>query len=145
MTIALPPYAYVPGQTPRHPEQQFSDLQRSVTPGMSLDQLAASPAWRAGWIFLERGFCWEAHEVLEPVWMQTRPNSAERHLVQALIQTANAGLKDRMGRPRAVQRLCDLAQSHLNEARRAGGEGLMGARFDDLSEKIDTLRKATIR
>lgn len=143
--VLLPPYAYVPGQTPRHPETLFADLHRTVEADMSVDQLAATAAWRAGWVFLERGFFWESHEVLEPVWMQTRPNSAERHLVQAVIQVANAGLKARMGRVRAVGRLCDLAQTHLDASRRAGGEKLMQLRFDDLAERIDAFRIAAIR
>ena len=26
MSAALPPYAYVPGQTPRHPEDRFAEI-----------------------------------------------------------------------------------------------------------------------
>ena len=40
-----------------------------------------------------------------PVWAALPQNSVERRLVQALIQIANAGLKARMGRTKAVARL----------------------------------------
>ena len=101
----LPPHAYVPGQTPRHDASLFAALHGSVRPGMDAEALARTEAWRAGLHFLRAGYYWEAHEALEPVWMQTAPNSAARHLVQALIQAANAGLKLRMRRPRATLRL----------------------------------------
>jgi len=145
MQIALPPYAYVPGQTPRHAEDAFAHICDTVQDGMDAAALAASPAWAAGQKFFHAGFFWESHEVLEAVWMRTRPNSTERHLVQALIQTANAGLKARMQRPRAVLRLCDLAQSHLQAARAAGGAELMALRFDDLAQEIENLRQQAQR
>ena len=109
----LPPHAYVPGQTPRHDASRFAALHGSVRPGMDAEALARTEAWRAGLHFLRAGYFWEAHEALEPVWMQIAPNSPARHLVQALIQAANAGLKLRMRRPRATLRLCDLAAAHL--------------------------------
>ena len=109
----LPPHAYVPGQTPRHDASLFAVLHGSVRPGMDAEALARTEAWRAGLHFLRAGYFWEAHEALEPVWMQIAPNSPARHLVQALIQAANAGLKLRMRRPRATLRLCDLAAAHL--------------------------------
>jgi uncharacterized protein len=108
--IPTPPYAYIPGQTPRHDTQLFAGLS---VPESSSD-LTATLAWRAGLHYLENGFFWEAHEALEPVWMATRPNSTERHMVQALIQFANASLKAAMQRPKAVIRLCDIAREHLS-------------------------------
>lgn len=86
--------------------------------------LAASDAWCAGWQFLRQGYFWEAHELFEPVWMALPPNSRERALVQGVIQVANAALKARMRRPRAVLRLCDLAERHLGAAGAAGAEAM---------------------
>ncbi len=100
--VPWPPFAHVPGQTPRHAEGAF-------------DALRADPdtAWRTGCLYLSEGYFWEAHELLEAVWMAAPQASAERRLVQALIQLANAGLKARMGRPRAVARLWALAEAGL--------------------------------
>lgn len=110
------PFAHIPGQTPRHPEGAFDTLRATARAGMSEGALAASPAFRAGLHWLHTGCCWEAHEVLEAVWMACPPNSPARQLAQALIQIANARLKDRMGRPRAATRLRLIAARHLSEA-----------------------------
>ena len=121
----LPGHAYLPGQTPRHPEGAFEWLRESARAGMSADALARSEAFRAGLVYLEKGYFWEAHEVLEPVWMALPQGSAERHLLQALIQLANARLKARMGRPRAVARLGAMVLRHLADCRAAGGGAVM--------------------
>lgn len=103
--IALPDRAYVPGQGPRHPEGAFDHLRLTARPGMTVDALVRSDAWCGGLWFLAHGFFWEAHEVIEPVWMALPPNSAERRMAQAVIQLANGALKLRMGRPGAAARL----------------------------------------
>ena len=54
------------------------------------------------------------------------PASAERHLLQGLIQLANGGLKARMGRENAARRIAALADTALREAFLQGQEGLMG-------------------
>lgn len=122
----LPPFAHVPGATPRHPDGSFASLRATVRPGMAEAELAASPAFRAGLAWLHRGYFWEAHEVLEPVWMALPPDHPARHLTQALIQLANARLKDRMARPRAAARLRALAAGHLAQARQARGGAILG-------------------
>ena len=91
---------------------------------MTSAALAASDAWCAGWQFLRQGYFWEAHELLEPVWTALAPNSRERAFAQGAIQLANAALKARMGRPRAVLRLCDLAERHLVAAGPAGARAM---------------------
>lgn len=139
----LPPHAYVPGRTRRHAEDAFADLRGSVRPGMTPGELARTAAWRAGWLYLRRGYFWEAHEVLEPVWMQTPPNSVERHMVQAAIQLANAALKQRMRRPRAVRRLCDIADGHLQSC--AGRREVMGRDPRDLAAFLAGLRESAGR
>lgn len=109
--IPLPSHRYVPGRTPRHAEGAFEVFHTSVGAG----PLEQSLAWRAGWFLIERGYFWEAHEVLEPVWMALPPNAPERRFVQAVIQVANAALKLEMGRPRAALRLCGIAEGLLAE------------------------------
>jgi len=122
----LPSRAYVPGRTQRHPEGAFDTLRATACPGMTEDQLAASPALAAGLRYLHAGFHWEAHEVLEPVWLACPPNSAARRMVQALIQIANARLKDRMDRPAAAARLRGLAAAQLAEARQTRAGPILG-------------------
>lgn len=136
----IPPHAYIPGQTPRHDDALFEPLHASVLPGMTADQLCQTAAWQAGLRYLETGFFWEAHEALEPVWMQTQPNSVERHLVQALIQLANAALKERMQRPRAVIRLCDLASAHV-QACGTTQTTVMSVRLGQIDERLTALRE----
>ncbi len=96
---------YVPGITKRPEEGRYDAIRDSARHGMTPDQLAASDAFQTGLRFLHTGWFWEAHEVLEPVWMACPPNSRERALCRALIQLANARLKARMGRPQAAARL----------------------------------------
>jgi len=115
-----PSHAYVPGQSPRHPVGLF-DRFKDARPGDPLVRLAASTAWAVGQDFLREGYFWEAHEVLEALWLACPPNGAERLSVQAAIQLANAGLKARMGRLRAAARLLDIARALSAEARARGG------------------------
>lgn len=115
-------------------------LHDSVVDGMSPAELAGTAAWRAGWVYFEAGFFWEAHEVLEPVWMQTAHGSAVRHLVQGLIQLANAALKARMARPRAVLRLCEMVDDHLEACRALGGAPEMGLPVERIAQANVALR-----
>ena len=117
----LPAHAYIPGRTPRHAEGAFDSLRATARPGMTEAELAASPAMASGLRFLHAGFGWEAHEVLEPVWMACPPNSPARQMAQALIQIANARLKDRMEQPAAAARLRRIAARHLAEAQLGQG------------------------
>ncbi|MFT4959203.1 MAG: hypothetical protein ACI92Z_000276 [Paracoccaceae bacterium] len=130
--IPTPPYAYIPGQTPRHDEALFADLAASV----DCDDLTRSLAWRAGLQYLEQGFFWEAHEAFEPVWMVMPPNSAKRHMVQALIQFANASLKNAMQKPKAALRLCDIADEHLSFCKGV----VMGLNVGMWTQKVRRLR-----
>ncbi|MEP2533020.1 DUF309 domain-containing protein [Shimia sp.] len=110
MTVApdwRPPHVYVPGETARHDAGLFDRF------GFSLDDIEASERWRLAHAFIQEGYFWEAHELLEPIWMGLPPGSRERALVQGLIQLANAGLKRRMGRENAVARLAEMARELL--------------------------------
>jgi hypothetical protein len=125
--IPLPTHAYVPGDSPRHAEDAFDGLKQVDDP------LATCIAWRAGLRFFKAGYFWEAHEVWEAVWMATVANSAEKCVVQGMIQLANAGLKRRMARPKAALRLDALAESLLAEGVARGGATVMGLSPEDLT------------
>ena len=119
MTRWRPPHAYVPGQTPRHPEELFDSIKASAE-GVSPDQITSTEAWLYGLAFLKNGYFWEAHEVLEAVWMNCPQNSPEKLMTQAVIQLANARLKSKMGRLPAARRLA-------NEAHRLAEESVLRA------------------
>lgn len=136
MTVPLPPYAYVPGRTERHPEGYWDDVRATVAPGMDAQALATSDAFTAGMAFFEAGFYWEAHELWEAVWMACPPNSAEYRFVQALIQLANAELKLIMDQPRAAARLCGIAEDHLSDATRAGQGRVLGVEVEWLRAQV---------
>ena len=108
-----PDHIYIPSVTERHAEDTFEAICDTAGLNSSVDELAHSSAFKHGLMYLEEGYFWEAHEVLEPVWMALAPNSEERRFVQGLIQLANASLKLKMQRPKAVARLCGIARELL--------------------------------
>ncbi|RBI83860.1 DUF309 domain-containing protein [Rhodosalinus halophilus] len=125
-----PPHAYVPGRSPRHPEGLF-DAVRDTAEGVPVDRLAETEAWRTGLRWIDEGYFWEAHEVLEPVWMAAPPNAPERSMVRAAIQCANARLKRRMGRDRAAARLEGVVAGLLDEVALSGRSRVMGLGLDE--------------
>ena len=135
-----PDHAYVPGQSPRHAADAFHAFRDSIRPGMRPEALCRTQAWCCGLDWLRRGYFWEAHELLEPVWMALPHAAPERQMVQALIQLANAGLKGRMGRPRAVVRCLDRAGAHLERCKAAGRGSCMGLRLDMVGDWIEERR-----
>ena len=105
---------------------------------MDAAALQQSLAWQAAWPFFEEGYFWEAHEVLEPVWMALPRGSPERAFVQGVIQLANAALKQKMGKPRAVLRLCDMVEAHLAQA--GALESIMGLPVVQVRDRVQALR-----
>lgn len=130
-------WAYVPGKTPRHPEGAFDDIRQSVVSGMTAEALAQTTAFQTGLHYLETGYFWEAHEVLEPVWMALPQDSEARQFVQALIQVANAALKREMDRPKASLRLCDIAVGLLTGLR---SPIVMSVEVAAVQRRIDALK-----
>lgn len=128
--IEMPPHAYIPGQTARHPEDWFDQIKETVSADIPPDRLHQTSAWKSGLAYLEAGYFWECHEVLEAVWMQAPVGSSEREMVQAVIQLANARLKLLMGKPRAVARLCEMVRAHLDRC--PPQREVLGLRAQDL-------------
>lgn len=107
----MPPHAYVPGQTTRHPEDLFDPIKSSVRPGVPVEE---TQAWQVGLAYLHAGFFWECHEVLEAVWLSLPNPAPERDMTQAIIQLANARLKLKMNKPKAVLRLCGMVDDLIS-------------------------------
>ncbi len=139
-SIPLPLHAYVPGVNARPAEGAFDAIRETVAAGMTEAELAATQAFRTGLIYLDSGYFWEAHEVLEPVWMVCPEQSAARQVVQGLIQLANANLKVLMRRPRAVLRLCDIARGHFERAMDLGGEHVMHIGIAERLAQVEALK-----
>lgn len=127
--ILRPSWAYVPGVNTRHPESWFDPLKEGVTIGMTEAAVQDSLAWRAGLAYRGDGYYWECHEVLEALWLATSDGPL-RSYIQAVIQLANAQLKEKMGRPKAAVRLCEIVCTHLDAC--AGREMILGQRVDTL-------------
>lgn len=135
----LPARAYVPGRNERHPEGAFDALRRTAAPCRDAAELARCDAFRAGLRFLDAGYFWEAHEVLEPVWMVLPDGSVERRFVQGLIQLANGRLKLVMGRPKAALRLVGMARALVPPVERAAT--VMTLEVREVHRRIDALER----
>ncbi len=136
--VLLPEYAHMPGQNQRHPEDAFDAIKASVTPNLSINELALTKAFQYGLSYLEHGYYWEAHEVLEPIWLNLPTNCVEKKFVQGLIQTANACLKLRMQRPKAATRLCVISRQLLTACEAAT---CMGVNRSDIVAIIENLEQ----
>jgi hypothetical protein len=136
----LPAYAHCPGTTPRPNESPAFDVARSFAAPFFEQDWPACEAYCYGFFLYRNGCYWEAHEVWEAVWQGCRPNSRERVLLQALIQIANAELKGVMGRPRARQRLLQMAGQLLLDvappAARRPAEPFLGVELDALRTEV---------
>lgn len=141
--IPRPPHVYIPGQTERHPEDWFDPIKASVGAGMRATDLEQTEAFRAGLAYLDAGYFWECHEVLEAVWMETPEGSAEREMVQAIIQLANARLKLLMNRPNAAWRLCNMVSAHLGRLER--NVPILGLSPSEIVQMVDETLRAIER
>lgn len=128
--LALPRWAYLPGVRPEPDREPLERAKALVPPAFRDGVPAEHPAFRYGLALHDAGFFWEAHEVWEAVWKAAPKNGCDRLVLRALVQLANAGLKLRMERPRAAERLLTEARAELAEAARRGcaaeGGGLAG-------------------
>jgi uncharacterized protein len=138
----LPLEPYLPGLTKRPDGDDDVHRVAAMAPDPT-DPKAwrENAAYLAGFRLYNAGFGWEAHEVWEPVWMHAAPHSAERCLLQGLIQLANARLKFAMKRNQAGSRLVGIAGGLLEQASFAATcEEVMGV---DLSVLLNDARHAS--
>jgi len=122
----LPASRHIPGINARpdiEPLERVASLASNPTTSSTAEH---NVAWRYGLRIFNERYYWEAHEVLETVWMHASPNSRERHLVQGVIHITNAALKLVMQRENASSRLSVLALESLRRAYPSGCGRLMG-------------------
>src|SRR5450755_5132191 len=105
--LPLPRWAYVPGET----EEASADYEtlaqvKLLVPSAFRGYVPARhPALRYGIALNDRGYFWEAQEILEAVWAAAPQGGRERFLLRACIHIANANLRLRMLKPHAAARL----------------------------------------
>ena len=117
--LPLPPYAYVPGQHPhplRHPAGHRYGMPTPVYAALDPQHWAASEPYCYGIDLFNHGYYWEAHEVWEGLWRAHARTEPIARFLQALIALAAAGIKQRQGRVRGVQRHGDRAKALLCQA-----------------------------
>jgi hypothetical protein len=131
-----PRYAYVPGSTQRHAEDLFDRFKPDAS--MPEELLSRCTAWHLGLQFFGEGFYWEAHEMWEAIWLRLGQTTPERAMVQSLIQLANTGLKVKIGRPKAQERLLGLARQARPDAALLPLMGVTLEQWQSLRTQVST-------
>src|SRR2546430_7474379 len=126
--LPMPQWAYVPGEmTEDDADHDTLWKAKSLVPSRFRDFVPARhPALRYGLMLNDRGYFWEAQEVLEAVWAAAPQGGRERILLRACILIANGNLRLRMQKPRAAARyfgeaLAELDSLGRNAAAAGGG------------------------
>src|SRR5215207_5010893 len=119
--LPLPRWAYVPGVSGKSGADYETLAQAAVLvpPRFGGYVPARHPALRYGLTLNDRGYFWEAQEILEAVWAAAPQGGRERILLRACILIATANLRLRMQKPHVASRLFGEALG----ARGAGGDG----------------------
>src|SRR5579871_6166303 len=113
--LPLPQWAYVPGlageDDPDH--DTLWQVKVLVPPAFRGYVPARHPALRYGIALNDRGYFWEAREILETVWAAAPQGGRERVLLRACILIANGNLRLRMEKPGSAARLFGEALAEL--------------------------------
>jgi Domain of unknown function (DUF309) len=126
--LPLPQWAYVPGLGDDDADHDTLWQAKVLVPPAFRGYVPARhPALRCGLALNDRGYFWEAKEILETVWAAAPQGGRERILLRACIPIASANLRLRMEKPRAAARLFGDARAELDrrELRKqtSGGDG----------------------
>ena len=143
--LTLPRQRHLPGINARPVDHFLDAIAHFDDPPVSDANAAQHLGWNYGLRLINEGYFWEAHEVLEPVWWQARPNSAERHLVQTTIHLTNGALKLRLNRTRAASKLAKRATEGCERAFVASPERLLGLDQAQLVAAISAIKRGEHR
>ncbi len=113
--LPLPQWAHVPG-LPGDETADHDTLWKAkvlVPPAFRGHVPARHPALRYGLALNDRGYFWEAQEILEAVWAAAPQGGRERILLRACILIATANLRLRMAKPHTAARLFGEALAEL--------------------------------
>lgn len=135
---SLPPYPFVPGETPR-PSRDSGGDPRDETPrgGASwrLEEWRELEPWLWAIDLFNHGYWWECHEALEALWLAAGRTTRHARFVQSLVHLSAACLNDRRGHVEASRRQAARAVRGLR-ASRALGSRLMGVDPAELAESV---------
>ena len=128
--LPLPRWAYVPGGCGKSgsDHETLAQITALVPPRFGGYVPARHPALRYGLTLNDRGYFWEAQEILEAVWAAAPQGGRERILLRACILIATANLRLRMQKAHVATRLLGEALVELNAL---GVRGTAGDGFAD--------------
>ncbi|MHC2752833.1 hypothetical protein ACVIWV_008287 [Bradyrhizobium diazoefficiens] len=122
--LPWPQWAYVPGEAGLDADYETLAMAKALAPSAFRGHVPARhPALRYGLALNDRGYFWEAQEVLEAVWAAAPQGGRERILLRACIHIANANLRLRMQRSHSAARLFGDALADAARAELAQGGG----------------------
>ena len=125
--LPLPQSAYVPGGAVEAGAdyETLAQVKLLVPPALRGYVPARHPALHYGITLNDRGYFWEAREILEAVWAAAPQGGRERILLRACILIANGNLRLRMEKPGSAGRLFGeaLQELRLLGQRKATGSG----------------------
>jgi hypothetical protein len=125
--LPLPQWAYVPGETQEASAdyETLAQVKLLVPPAFRGYVPARHPALRYGLALNDRGYFWEAQEILETVWAAAPQGGRERILLRACILIASGNLRLRVQKLHTAARLFGDALKELNalDARKATASG----------------------
>jgi hypothetical protein len=116
--LPLPRWAHVPGVPGEAYEadadyETLAQAKLLVPPAFRGYVPARHPALRYGIELNDRGYFWEAREILETVWAAAPQGGRERILLRACILIANANLRLRMSKAASAARMFNEALTEL--------------------------------
>lgn len=139
-TLALPKRPFMPGRDP-HPRD---DPERAHLPEFPRDSCEFdASAWGESVQYLyavdlfNNGFWWEAHEVIEGLWLAVGQSTPVGSFLQGLIQVSVALLKKSQESLPAARRLADRGLSRMRSSG-GNGEGVsLGIEVNAFAEGIE--------
>lgn len=122
-TRPLPSYRHVPGSTPHPTRDPDGHSYGRGAPGSAAIPVSLPDLNHEDWRLCEEylfgidlfnlGYWWEAHEILEGLWMAAGIRSQAGHVLQALILCAAAHLKAEADSPAGASRLFAHSLAHF--------------------------------
>ncbi len=114
-SLPMPRWAHVPGEA-YEADADYETLAqvKLLVPSAFRGYVPARhPALRYGLALNDRGYFWEAREILEAVWAAAPQGGRERILLRACILIANGNLRLRMAKPGSAGRMFGEALTEL--------------------------------
>ena len=140
----LPPYSYVPGQSP-HPTSHelghsFGIHEPTAIP-LDESNFAINSAYLFALDLFNHGYYWEAHEAWEQLWHCAGRTGRTADFLKGLIKLAAAGVKLREGRAKGVKQHAQRAAELLTgvASRTPAADTLFGLRMSDICDFAATL------